>query len=80
MATTITAEAQVRARNQVTIPESIVRAGGIEAGETLIVEIEPSSPDTLRIRRVRESYAGALSGLWGSDSRRELEADRDSWE
>lgn len=78
MATTISARARVRARNQITIPERIVEAADIQEGETLIVELEPSRPDVLRVRRVRESYAGVLPGLYG-DAGAYLEDERGDW-
>lgn len=78
MATTISARARVRARNQITIPERIVEAAGIHEGETLIVELEPARPDILRVRRVRESYAGALPGLY-TDAHDYLEEERRDW-
>ena len=78
MATTITARARVRARNQITIPERIVEAADIKEGETLIVELEPSRPDVLRVRRVRESYAGALPGMY-TDTHAYLEEERRNW-
>ena len=80
MAKTVSAEAHLRARNQVTIPDSIVRAVGIEPGETFVVEVEPENRDTVRLRRVRTSYAGALRGLWGADANVFLEAERNAWE
>ena len=78
MATTISARARVRARNQITIPERIAEAAQIAEGETLIVELDPSLPDVLRVRRVRESYAGALSGVY-THARTYLEEERGDW-
>ena len=80
MPKTVSAEAHLRARNQITIPGSIVRAAGIEQGETFVVEVEPDDGDTLRLRRVRTSYAGSLRGLWGADANVFLEAERNAWE
>ena len=80
MPKTVSAEAHLRARNQITIPDAIVRAVGIEPGETFVVEVEPGDGDTLRLRRVRTSYAGALRGLWGADANVFLEAERNAWE
>ena len=79
MAKTVSAEAHLRARNQITIPDAIVRAAGIEPGETFVVDLEPGDDETLHLRRVRTSYAGALRGLWGADAGVYLEAERDSW-
>ena len=80
MPKTVSAEAHLRARNQITIPDSIVRAVGIEPGETFVVEVEPDDGDTLRLRRIRTSCAGALRGLWGADANVFLEAERNAWE
>ncbi len=79
MATLISATARLRDRNQLTIPDPIARAAGIEVGDSFVVEIEPSDPDVLRLRRVRDSYAGALVGLYG-DSGTYVESERRSWE
>jgi len=64
MSETVSAEARLRARNQLTIPDPIVRAAGIEPGEKFVVELEPDDQDTILLRRVRNSYAGSLPGLW----------------
>jgi bifunctional DNA-binding transcriptional regulator/antitoxin component of YhaV-PrlF toxin-antitoxin module len=79
MPKTVTAEAHLRARNQITIPDAIVRAAGIEPGETFVVELGLDDGETLHLRRVRASYAGALRGLWGADAGVYLEAERDGW-
>ncbi|MHB8459946.1 MAG: hypothetical protein ACYDAK_02745 [Candidatus Limnocylindrales bacterium] len=80
MSRTVTAAAHLRTRNQVTIPDPIVRAAGFEPGETFVVELDPAEPDTIRWHRVRTSYAGALRGLWGGDAAAWLAAERDAWE
>lgn len=79
MPKTVIAEAHLRARNQITIPDAIVRAAGIEPGETFVVELGLDDGETLHLRRVRTSYAGALRGLWGADAGVYLEAERDGW-
>ena len=76
---TVSAPARLRPRNQLTLPEAIVDAGNIEEGTTFIVEIEPSDPDLVRLRRVRSSYAGALRGLYGPVGEY-LEGERAGWE
>jgi bifunctional DNA-binding transcriptional regulator/antitoxin component of YhaV-PrlF toxin-antitoxin module len=78
MPKTVVAEARLRERNQLTIPDANVREAGIEPGETFVVEV--AQPDTLLLRRVRKSYAGALRGLWGGDADAYLEAERNTWE
>ena len=60
----ISARARLRQRNQLTLPDAIVRAGGLDEGSVFVVELETSDPDVVRLRRVRSSYAGALKGLY----------------
>ena len=79
MRKTVTAEARLRERNQVTIPDEIVREAGIKPGDRFLVELGDDDGETLVLRRVRASYAGALRGLWGEDSDRYLEAERNDW-
>ncbi len=73
------AEARLRARNQLTLPDAVVRAAGISEGERFLVEITPDDPDTVRLHRIRTSYAGALAGVYGRPSAA-LEDAREGWE
>ena len=59
----VIAEARLRARNQITLPDPVVQAGALAEGERFVVEIDPSDPDTVRLHRIRPSYAGALGAL-----------------
>jgi hypothetical protein len=77
--TTVVATARLRARNQITLPDPIVQAGGLEDGATFIVELEPGDPDVVRLRRVRSTYAGALKGMF-EPSDEYLEGERAGWE
>ena len=79
MATTIRERAQLRARHQLTIPDAVVRAAGIEEGETFVVEVDPSHPETVRLERLRPSYAGALEGVYG-DTSEYLDELRRDWD
>jgi bifunctional DNA-binding transcriptional regulator/antitoxin component of YhaV-PrlF toxin-antitoxin module len=76
---TIRAEARLRARNQLTLPDRIVEAMRSEPGDRFIVEVEVDEPGTVRLRRVRESYAGALTGVYG-DVGSYLESEREGWD
>ena len=75
----ISAIARLRQRNQLTLPDPIVQAGGIEEGAVFVVELEPSDPDVVKLRRVRSSYAGALKGLYEPVDEY-LEGERARWE
>ena len=75
----VSAEAKLRARNQLTLPGQIVQAAGIEEGDRFVVEVAPGDPDTLRLHRIRPTYAGALRDVYGSPSDY-LDEERHSWE
>jgi bifunctional DNA-binding transcriptional regulator/antitoxin component of YhaV-PrlF toxin-antitoxin module len=74
----IRAEARLRAKSQLTIPESVVAAVGIGEGDRFMVEVVPEDPDLIRLHRIRSSYAGALRGAFG-DAHTYLENERASW-
>ncbi len=69
----------MRARNQLTLPEPVVEAAGIHEGDRFVVEVAPGDPDTVRLHRIRASYAGALRDVYG-DATEYLEAERASWD
>ena len=79
MPTTTHATARLRARNQLTLPDQVVRAVGVEEGARFLVEVADEDPDTIRLHRIRSSYAGSLRGVYG-DAGRYLEVERGSWE
>ena len=70
--------ARLRARNQLTLPDPIVQAAGLDEGATFVVELDPADPDVVRLRRVRSSYAGALRGLY-EPSADYLAGERSGW-
>ena len=75
----VSAEARLRAKSQLTIPEPIVDAVGVTEGDRFLIEVSPDDPDTIRLHRIRDSYAGALRGVYG-DTGDYLEAERGSWD
>mgnify|MGYP001794236131 CR=1 FL=1 len=60
----VNAEARLRSRNQLTLPDTIVRAAGIVEGDRFIVETDADDPDTVRLHRIRATYAGALRDIY----------------
>lgn len=78
MATSVSAEARLRAKSQLTLPEPIVDAAGVVEGDRFLVEIAPDQPDTIRLHRIRSSYAGALRDVFG-DTEDYLAAERGTW-
>jgi hypothetical protein len=77
--TDIVATARLRGRNQLTLPDAIVQAVGVEEGATFLVEVDPSDPDVVRFRRIRPSYAGSLRGLYEPVAEY-LDGERAGWE
>ncbi len=77
--TQATAEAKLRARNQLTLPDPVVQAAGIVEGDRFLVEIDADDPDVVRLHRIRTTYAGAMAGIFG-DPVAYLDEERRSWE
>ena len=75
----VVAEARVRRKSQVTLPESVVRAARVTEGDRFVVEVTPDDPDTIRLHRIRDSYAGTLADLFG-DTDAYLQEQRATWE
>ena len=75
----VSAEARLRAKSQLTIPEQIVEAVGVSEGDRFSIEVSPDDPDTIRLHRIRDSYAGALRDLYG-DPDAYLEGERRTWD
>lgn len=59
-------EVPLRQKNQITLPAEVARALEVSPGDRLLVEVYPDTPDTAVVRRIRESYFGALAGAYGS--------------
>lgn len=64
--------ARLRPRNQLTLPAAVASRLDVKPGDRFIVLVD--GPDSVRLVRIRESYAGALAGLWGTTS-----AEMDEW-
>ena len=77
--TSVNAEARLRAKSQLTIPEQVVDAIGLRQGDRFLVELSPDEPDTIRLHRIRDSYAGGLREVYGEPTDY-LTEERRSWE
>jgi len=75
----INAEARLRAKSQLTIPEQVVDAVGLRQGDRFLVEISVDEPDTIRLHRIRDSYAKALHEVYGKPADY-LTEERASWD
>ena len=62
----IEARARLRHKNQVTVPEEIVRALNAALDDTLVFEADPGQPGTARVHLVPKAFAGSLTGVYGS--------------
>jgi len=75
-------EVKLRNKNQLTLPEDIVKRLNLAPGDRLIVEIDDDKPRQARIRPLRRSYAGILDGMWGTDEEalEYVRNERASWD
>ena len=62
----IEADARLRAKNQLTLPEPIAVALGAELNDVLVFEIDPALPDVAVVHRVPGRFAAALTGTYGT--------------
>jgi bifunctional DNA-binding transcriptional regulator/antitoxin component of YhaV-PrlF toxin-antitoxin module len=79
MSPTVHAQARLRAKSQLTLPEPVVEAAGVKEGDRFVVELAPDDPDTIRLHRIRSSYAGTLRDVYG-DPADYLARERAAWE
>jgi hypothetical protein len=66
MTPTIEAEARLRAKNQLTVPEAIVEILEARQNDLLVFEANPLEPGTAVVRVVPRTFAGALTGVFGT--------------
>lgn len=62
----VEAEARLRHKNQLTLPESIAEALDAQVDDVLMFETVPDAPGTARVRLIPRRFAGALSGVYGT--------------
>jgi len=77
----IAVDARLRAKNQITVPDAIVRALGASPDDVLAFETDPGEPGLARIRLMPRSFAGSLTGTWGTTEAAIgfVRAERESW-
>ena len=61
-----------------TLPDPVVQAAGLAEGDRFLVDVDPTEPDVVRLRRIRSSYAGTMSDVYG-DATKTLAEERTSW-
>ena len=57
----------LRQKNQLTLPREVVERLGLAPGDRLVLAIDEAQPDRVQLRPIRRSYAGLLTGLYGTD-------------
>jgi bifunctional DNA-binding transcriptional regulator/antitoxin component of YhaV-PrlF toxin-antitoxin module len=75
-------EVSLRPKNQLTLPDAIVRRLDLQAGDRLVVVIDDAEPDRVQLRPIRRSYAGLLTGVFGTDEEalEYVRGERASWD
>ena len=81
LARPIEAEARLRARNQLTLPEAIVDVLDARLDDVLVFEADPTQPGTARVHLVRSEFAGSMTGTYGTteDVIRFLREEHAAW-
>ncbi len=62
----IEAEARLRHKNQLTVPDPIVRALEAKLDDVLVFETDPAEPGVARVRLLPRDFAGSLTGVFGT--------------
>jgi bifunctional DNA-binding transcriptional regulator/antitoxin component of YhaV-PrlF toxin-antitoxin module len=62
----VEAEARLRRKNQLTLPDPIVRALDAEPDDVLLLEMDPVDPTVFHARLLPRSFAGSLTGVFGT--------------
>jgi bifunctional DNA-binding transcriptional regulator/antitoxin component of YhaV-PrlF toxin-antitoxin module len=62
----IEAEARLRQKNQLTMPEPIVRALDAAPNDILVFEADPAEPGVAHVRLMPRDFAGSLTGVFGT--------------
>jgi len=63
----VTAEARLRPRYQLTLPEAVAAALAASPDDCLVFEADPAEPGVVRVRKARTTWAGALVGVFGTE-------------
>jgi hypothetical protein len=78
----IEVEGNLRDKYQLTLPKVIVDALGAHPGDRFVFAMDEGDVDVVHLYRVRESYAGALAGVYGTpeEVKSYLRGEREAWE
>ena len=78
----IEAEARLRQKNQLTLPEPIVRALDAAPDDILVFETDPAEPGIARVRLLPRDFAGSLTGVFGTseETLEYVRGERTAWD
>jgi hypothetical protein len=62
----IEADARLRAKNQLTLPEPIAQALGARPNDVLVFEVDRGRPDVALVHVIHDGFVGALTGTYGT--------------
>ena len=62
----VQASARLRKKNQLTLPAPVANAIGARPNDLLVFEANPAEPNTVIVRRMPRSFAGAMPGVDGT--------------
>lgn len=77
----VEAEARLRPKNQITLPDAIARALQAEPDDTLVFETDPAQPGVAHMHVVPREFAGSLTGMYGTseDVLKFVREERAAW-
>ena len=77
----IEAEARLRQKNQLTLPETIVRALDAAPDDILVFETDPNEPGVAHVRLMPRDFAGSLTGIFGTseETLEYIRGERAAW-
>jgi bifunctional DNA-binding transcriptional regulator/antitoxin component of YhaV-PrlF toxin-antitoxin module len=77
----IEAEARLRQKNQLTMPEPIVRALDAAPDDILVFEADPAEPGVAHVRLLPRDFAGSLTGVFGTseETLQFIRGERAAW-
>ena len=79
----IQVQATLRDRNQLTLPDRIAARIEAKPGDRLLLTIDAVEPGVVRVKRLKDSYAGIAPGIYGRTAEERaayVATERDSWE
>jgi bifunctional DNA-binding transcriptional regulator/antitoxin component of YhaV-PrlF toxin-antitoxin module len=78
---TVEIEVKLNEKNELTLPDEVMERLRLEPGNRLVIAYEDEGPDRIQVRPIRRSYAGILTGMFGTDEEalEYVRAERASW-